>query len=184
MWPSLICTAFTKISEIHKSKSSLLCGHGGKVKKNAARQWLGYVAEFMTLLMDYCIKSAKRLKTEANHAAVWRHQVKVMSVTVQLFQHTRLSQYVTSLSFFHDDQTGVDVVVLCVLQFNSAVVDCDRQTEKNHDHISYVVDWWAWRNYTRSPTRTDVSVSVSVAVLGIFCHFVWAFVGLIPDFLK
>lgn len=34
------------------------------------------------------------------------------------------------------------------------------------------------------PTRTDISVSVSVAVLRILCYFVGALVGLIPDFLK
>lgn len=33
-------------------------------------------------------------------------------------------------------------------------------------------------------TRTDISVSVSVAVLRILCYFVGALVGLIPDFLK
>lgn len=41
-----------------------------------------------------------------------------------------------------------------------------------------------WRGTTRSPTRTDISVSVPVAILGMFCHLVRALMGLIPDFLK
>lgn len=33
------------------------------------------------------------------------------------------------------------------------------------------------------PTWADISVSVSVAILWVLCHFVGALVGLIPDFL-
>lgn len=40
-----------------------------------------------------------------------------------------LSQYVASLGFLHDHQTGIDVVILCVLQLHSTVINC-RQDER------------------------------------------------------
>lgn len=42
---------------------------------------------------------------------------------------TCLSQYVTSLGFFHNDQTCIDVVIFCVLQLHSTVINC-RQRER------------------------------------------------------
>lgn len=67
---------------------------------------------------------------------------------------------------------------------SSAWLDCDRLWEPERKRISICRGKLVSERNTWSPTRTDISVSVSVAVLGIFCHFVRALVGLIPDVLN
>lgn len=44
---------------------------------------------------------------------------------------TCLSQYVTSLGFFHYYQTCIDVVIFCVLQLHTAVINCRQQKRED-----------------------------------------------------
>lgn len=93
-----------------------------------------------------------------------------------------LSQYVTPLSLFHDDQAGVDVVVVLAPQLDPAVIDCGAEEQNRHPQRS--LGRGRGRPPVGSPTRAHVPVPVPVPVLGIFRHFVRALMGLIPDFLQ
>lgn len=107
--------------------------------------------------------------------------------SVVILGDTCLSQYVPSLGFFHNDQTCVDVIILCVLQLHATVIDC-REVRKRHtphiEHqVSRVKSTQTAKGYVCVPTRADISVSVSVAVLRVLGDSEGALVGLVPDFL-
>lgn len=50
--------------------------------------------------------------------------VKAQTMWKMIKNKTCLSQYVTPLGFFHDDQTCIDVIIVCALQLHSAVINC------------------------------------------------------------